>query len=68
MLRKIKKITKETPLIGRVINSFVSDNPEENAPSIQAVIDNVTPPQNLLINGDFLINQNLWIKSLILSH
>lgn len=57
MLRKIKKITKETPLIGRGINSFTSDNPEENAPSIQAVIDNMTQPQNLLINGDFKINQ-----------
>lgn len=42
---------------GRIINSFNSDNPEENAPSIQAVIDNVAPPQNLLINGDFKIWQ-----------
>lgn len=39
MLRPIKKVLKETPLVGRVINSLVSDNPEENAPSIKAVSD-----------------------------
>lgn len=57
MKRPIVKIAKETPLIGRVINSFISDNKEENAPSIQAVIDNMTPPQSLTINSDFQINQ-----------
>lgn len=57
MLRPIKKVSKETPLVGRVINSFVSDNTEENAPSIQAVIDNMTPPQSLTVNGDLKINQ-----------
>ena len=57
MKRPIIKIAKEAPLVGRVINSFISDNPEENAPSIKAVIDNMTPPQSLTVNGDFQINQ-----------
>lgn len=59
-LRTIKKVLKETPLIGRVINSLTSDNPEENAPSIQAVKDNMAIRPNLLDNADFrygVINQ-----------
>ena len=46
---KIKK--NIDPLDERITNI------EENVSSIQAVIDNVAPPQNLLINGDFKIWQ-----------
>lgn len=55
-MRTIRKKLKETPLVGRVVNALVSDNPEENAPSIKAVLDNLRPKQ-LLINNDFQINQ-----------
>lgn len=55
-MKYIEKVTKETPLVGRVVNALKSENQEENAPSIQAVLDNLQPKQ-LLINNDFQINQ-----------
>lgn len=60
MMRPIKKKTKQTPLIGRVIDALFSENPRENAPSIQAVLDVMSPKDNLLVNSDFqsgIINQ-----------
>lgn len=55
-MKYIEKVTKETPLVGRVVNTLKSENQEENAPSIKAVLDNLQPKQ-LLINNDFQVNQ-----------
>lgn len=52
----IKKISTSLVSTGEIIDSLQS-NSSTNAPSIRAVVDNMTPPQNLLINGDFQINQ-----------
>ena len=57
VLQTLKKKAQATPVVGVILDSLKSENPRQNAPSIQAVIDNMTPPQNLLINGDFQINQ-----------
>lgn len=52
----IKKISTSLVSTGEIIDSLQS-NSSTSAPSIRAVVDNMTPPQNLLINGDFKINQ-----------
>lgn len=52
----IKKISTSLVSTGEIIDSLQS-NSSTNAPSIRAVVDNMTPPMNLLINGDFQINQ-----------
>lgn len=52
----IKKISTSLVSTGEIIDSLQS-NSSTNAPSIRAVVDNMTPPMNLLINGDFKINQ-----------
>lgn len=56
-MKYIEKVTKETPLVGRVVNALKSENQEENAPSIKAVLDNLHNPKQLLINNDFQVNQ-----------
>lgn len=56
MLKAIRKITQSTPLIGVIVDSFKSSNPRQNAPSIQAVIDNLDRT-NLVMNSDFKIWQ-----------
>lgn len=57
MMRTIRKKARQTPLIGRVVDALFSENPRENAPSIQAVLNNMTPNKNLLINAFFQIWQ-----------
>jgi hypothetical protein len=57
VLKTLKKKAQATPVVGVILDSLKSENPRQNAPSIQAVIDNMTPPQNLLVNGDFQIWQ-----------
>lgn len=57
VLQTLRKKAQATPLVGVILDSLKSENPRQNAPSIQAVIDNMTPPQNLLVNGDFQIWQ-----------
>lgn len=52
----IKKISTSLVSTGEIIDSLQS-NSSTNAPSIRAVVENMTPPMNLLINGDFQINQ-----------
>lgn len=52
----IKKISTSLVSTGEIIDSLQS-NSSTSAPSIRAVVDNMTPPMNLLINGDFKINQ-----------
>lgn len=52
----IKKISTSLVSTGEIIDSLQS-NSSTNAPSIRAVVDNMTPPMNLLINGDFKIWQ-----------
>ena len=52
----IKKISTSLVSTGEIIDSLQS-NSSTNAPSIRAVVDNMTPPMNLLINGDFQVNQ-----------
>lgn len=52
----IKKISTSLVSTGEIIDSLQS-NSSTNAPSIRAVVDNMAPPMNLLINGDFKINQ-----------
>lgn len=56
VFKTLKKKARATPLVGVILDSLKSENPRQNAPSIQAVLDNMTPPQSLLINGDF----NCW--------
>lgn len=57
VFKTLKKKAQATPLVGVILDSLKSENPRQNAPSIQAVIDNMTPPMNKLKNGDFQINQ-----------
>lgn len=52
----IKKISTSLVSTGEIIDSLQS-NSSTSAPSIRAVVDNMTPPMNLLINGDFQIWQ-----------
>lgn len=52
----IKKISTSLVSTGEIIDSLQS-NSSTNAPSIRAVVENMTPPMNLLINGDFQIWQ-----------
>lgn len=52
----IKKISTSLVSTGEIIDSLQS-NSSTSAPSIRAVVDNMTPPMNLLINGDFKVNQ-----------
>lgn len=52
----IKKISTSLVSTGEIIDSLQS-NSSTSAPSIRAVVENMTPPMNLLINGDFKIWQ-----------
>lgn len=52
----IKKISTSLASTGEIIDSLQS-NSSTSAPSIRAVVENMTPPMNLLINGDFKIWQ-----------
>ena len=56
VLKTLKKKAQATPVVGVILDSLKSENPTQNAPSIQAVLNNLRPRQ-LLINGDFQINQ-----------
>lgn len=56
VLKTLKKKAQATPVVGVILDSLKSENPRQNAPSIQAVLDNLQPKQ-LLINPDFQINQ-----------
>ena len=56
VFKALKKKAQATPLVGVILDSLKSENPRQNAPSIQAVLDNLQPKQ-LLINPDFQINQ-----------
>ena len=56
VLKTLKKKAQATPIVGVILDSLKSENPRQNAPSIQAVLDNLQPKQ-LLINPDFQINQ-----------
>ena len=56
MLRPVIKIAKETPLTGRVINSIDNSHLDQNAPSMQFLLNSLKAKQ-LLINNDFQVNQ-----------
>lgn len=56
VFKTLKKKAQATPIVGVILDSLKSENPRQNAPSIQAVLDNLQPKQ-LLINPDFQINQ-----------
>lgn len=56
VLQTLRKKAQATPLVGVILDSLKSENPTQNAPSIQAVLDNLQPKQ-LLLNPDFQVNQ-----------
>lgn len=56
VLKTLKKKAQATPVVGVILDSFKSENPTQNAPSIQAVLNNLRPKQ-LLVNPDFQVNQ-----------
>ena len=56
VLQTLRKKAQATPVVGVILDSLKSENPRQNAPSIQAVLDNLRPRQ-LLINGDFQVWQ-----------
>lgn len=56
VFKTLKKKAQATPLVGVILDSLKSENPRQNAPSIQAVLDNLQPKQ-LLINNSFQVNQ-----------
>ena len=55
VLQTLRKKAQATPVVGVILDSLKSKNPRQNAPSIQAVLDNLQPKQ-LLINPDFQVN------------
>ena len=66
VLQTLRKKAQATPIVGVILDSLKSDNPTQNAPSIQAVLDNLQPKQ-LLINPDFQVwqrGENLSITDL----
>lgn len=56
VFKTLKKKAQATPLVGVILDSLKSENPRQNAPSIQAVLDNLQPKQHI-INPDFQVNQ-----------
>lgn len=56
VFKTLKKKAQATPLVGVILDSLKSENPRQNAPSIQSVLDNLQPKQHI-INPDFQIWQ-----------